>query len=209
MEDSITPGVEEITTPIENADVSSTTGTEAVTKTAENDQQSVPLDRFLEVNSDLKQTKQELAAINEKLASLGAPKVEESGFDSDTERQLQSWAKSQGFVSQRELEAERASIQTQSDLKDLKGKYSLSDTDLSRVREEAAKMGVGDARGLEATYAFLFQDKIIEEKVKQAMAGNTATAEKPGGTASPELPDTQTQKAGMTVQERVRAAMNR
>lgn len=208
MEETTTPGVEELATQTE-ADAPSTTGTEAVTKTEDENKQFVPLERFQEVNNDLKQTKAEMAAINEKLTALGTPKVEESGFDSDTEAQLERFIKSKGYVSQTDLDNERLRIQADSDLKDLKTKYKLSDADFARVREEAGNMGVKNARGLEAAYSYLFQDRIIDEKVKAAIAGGTATAEKPGGTSETTPPADQTQKPGMTMTERVRAAMNK
>lgn len=189
-------------TPVANggvtpaAEVETQTGSEVVTNT-ETPKPS-PDDVARNLGSALKETREslkaerearekmqaELDAIRQNPGSLFAPsRQEEPELDPDVKSTLDTWAKSTGVLTKAELAAERAKDQAKQDLADLKAKHGLTDEQVDQVRQAAQEAGATSARGLDFAYKALFQDKIIEDKVKEAIAKGAspgASAERPG-----------------------------
>lgn len=181
--------------------------TPVTTPEDKNDKQYVPLERFQEVNNKLKENADELTKIKESLATIGNPAEEEVDINPETAKILDGYLKTKGYVSKGELEQERMQAQAQTDLGTIKSQYKLSDDDLDRVREQAVKNGAANFDGLDAAYKQVFMDKIIEDKVKEALAGGgaTATAEKPGPGTGGTAPAAETEVKGATAQERMKS----
>lgn len=192
-----TPDVEAVVTPA--APVASTSGSETVINTDRTAEQTVPYDRFKEVNTALNEYKtlaeqnaSELRAIRQNPGSLfGTPPTPvDDDIDPDVQETLNKWATKNGFVRQDDLDAR---TRVQSDIASLKTKYNLTDEQITSTREQAVKMGAINSDGLEAAYVFLNQDSIIEDRVKAALATagvQPTTAERPGpGGALPPAPE--------------------
>lgn len=143
-------------------------------KTPETKEQFVPYSRFKEVNDGLKTTRDELTANAAELARIKeafiGPKAEEPYLDADAQKALEAYLNKQGFIRKEDLNKVTAAEQATRDLEALKTEQKLSDEDLEKVRAQAVKMGAANAEGLKAAYTTLFMDKIVEDKVKAALA---------------------------------------
>lgn len=187
-----------------SAEATPAPGSEAVTNPVEEPKQTVPFERFQEVNNELKELRQKVDGITKVEPEVTEEPVQ---LDPEVSTMLEGWAKSQGFVRQSDIQAERAAEQAQKDLTDVKTQYKLSDTELEAVRAEAVAAGAANRKGLENAYFRLNMDKIVEAKVKEALAGGgaPAVAEKPGvGNAA--TPPAAEQQPGMSIKDRIRAA---
>ena len=149
-------------------------------KTPENKEQFVPYSRFQEVNNSAREAKEAAAAATAELSrikeALGGPKEEEPFLDPDAQKALDAYLAKQGFVRQADLTKDTVAAQATRDLAELKTSKSLSDEDMTRVREHAVKMGAANKEGLEAAYTQLFLDKIVEDKLKAALADKKPAA---------------------------------
>lgn len=207
----VTPaGTEETVTSSTKVDPQDTsTGSEAVTNPEVVEQPQGRGDvtvALRQAREEAKATREELQQIKENLASIGGKQEPESNLDPEVEKTLQAWADKNGLVRKADLDADLARQRGNQELLEIKGQYSLSDDDLERVRVQANKNGATNKEGLDAAYKQLFFDKIIEDKVKEALAGGPrSTVEKPGpgGPVTPGTPQPASAK-GDTMQDRLK-----
>lgn len=189
-----------------SAEATPAPGSEAVTTTVEEPKQTVPFERFQEVNNELKELRQRVDGITKVEPEVTEEPVQ---LDPEVSTMLDTWAKQNGFVRKADIESERAAEQAQKDLADIKTQFKLDDAGLDRVRQAAIKAGATNREGLENAYYRLNFDTILEQRVKEELAKNgstpAATVEKPGpgGTTTPakEQP-----VAGTDIKSRIRAA---
>lgn len=191
MENENTNG-EEAAQPVAQPAPVATPVTEDVKKTEENKEQFVPYSRFKEVNDGLKATRDELATTAAEMARIReafvGPKQDEPFLDADAQKALDAYLTKQGFVRQADLEKDNVAAQAARDLAELKTSKALSDEDFERVRAQAVKMGAANKDGLEAAYTMLFMDKIVEDKLKAALADKKPAASTSTSTSTPEAP---------------------
>lgn len=210
--------MDESTTPAEGSPATSEAPVEAPstppsqqqpsdgTKSPESTEYTVPYSKFKETREELKALKAEQEAMRQNLSkAFNPPAEEDDGLDPDAQKVLDNYLQKQGFVRKSDLEAESQARQAQSDLADIKTSHNLTDEELEQVRQEAVAAGATNKKGLENAYTRLFMDKIIDERVKEALtkAGSAPHAEKPGpGTP----PSPGSSKQGGSLKDRIRAA---
>lgn len=126
-------------------------------KTPEKPAQSIPYERFQEVNNKAKQTAAELEEARQKLAELEAnqPKTEEPAepeIDPQAKKVLDAYLRSQGFVTKEQLDAEKVRIQAETDVRELKGEFD--DFDKDKVLDFAKENGLSihNKAGLKTAY---------------------------------------------------------
>lgn len=181
---------------------------EDVTNTGKDDEKYVPLARFQEVNNAAKEAKDAAAAATAELTrikeALGGPPAEEPFLDADAKKALDAYMTDNGYVKKDDLNKVTAQEQATRDLAEIKTAHKLSDEDFEKVRAQAVKMGAANKDGLEAAYTTLFMDKIVEDKVKEALAGQKPTA--PSTTTTGEVTTTPKATPIQALRERIKAA---
>lgn len=178
------------------------------TKSPQSAEYTVPYSKFKETREELKALKAEQEAMRQNLSkAFNPPAEDENSLDPEAQKVLDNYLQKQGFVRKSDLEAQDLARQAQSDLAALKSAHNLSDDELEQVRQAAVAAGATNKQGLENAYRSTFMDKIVEEKVKEALAtaGSAPHAEKPGP-GSPPSPGSSEPKAGTSLKDRIRSA---
>ena len=168
-------------------------GSEPDTNAGKPEGQTVPLDRFQEVNGKAKAAEERAAKAEARAAELEAtqskaPQGDEDDIDPDVQKLLDNYVKKNGFVTKAELDAVKADAemhtQVQNDVADLKTVYK--DYDHQKVVEFAKEneMPITSKRALEAAYTLMNKDSILENARKSAVAefqeSGKSGGEKPG-----------------------------
>lgn len=201
------------------ADPQPTPGSEADTNPAGNEgkaPQSVPFERFQEVNNKAKEAAEKAEKAEAEIArirSAFAPEAtsQPSEIDPEAEKILADWAKQRGFVTKEELDAEAGRRQYDTDVADLKQQFGDKFDPDAVTKFAVENMGVKNRQALEAAFFYMNKDSFLEDAKKAALeeAKNpTAFAEKPGPGGS-KAPEAETPKSGDPIKSRVRAALGR
>jgi hypothetical protein len=169
---------------------------------------TVPGDRFQQEVEKRKEAEAKAAA----LEAQTNPPEPESQIDPETDKILQQWAKDQGLVSRKDLDAQNEARQRQQDLLEVKSEFKLNDEQVRELAAEADKAGAVNRDGLRNAYLAKNLDKIVEDRVKAQLAAGTtpeAAAEKPGvsGGGTPSGTEPKLNK-DMTAAERIKARIS-
>jgi hypothetical protein len=185
---------------------------EDVTNTGSQEEQSVPLTRFQEVNNGLKAEREARTQLEERLAAIeqstSSTQNDELEIDPDVQKILDTYAKKNGFVSKADLEAvERAAevkLQVQQDIADLS--KELKGFDYNKVLEHAKSEGlsINSKADLKSAYITMNYTNDLENARKAAVAefqeSGRVTGETTGSTAqrAPEVQQAQGTKSRIT-----------
>jgi len=194
------------------------TGSEPDTNTGKPDEQTVPLNRFQEVNSKAKAaeeraTKAEARAAELEAAGQKEPQGSEEDIDPDVQKLLDSYVKKNGFVTKAELDAVQAGaemkVQVQQDVTELKSQYK--DYDHSKVLEFAKEneMPITSKRALEAAYTLMNKDAILENARKSAVAEFQESGKSGGEKPGPGGAKAPTEPKPTSLKERIHLARSR
>lgn len=182
------------------------TGSEPVTNTGSGqpEGQSVPFDRFQEVNNKAKTAEEENERLRQELEQVrqqpsSKPSVDgDDDLDPDVEDIIRRGAKKLGLVSQDELDSRDLRTQVLQDVKDLESTYGNSGVpyEHNAVMKYANdnNMPVTSKAALRAAYRELNWDKIVEAErqgaITQFKENGSSGAERPGssGNQSPQDP---------------------
>lgn len=200
--------------PIDSPPAAATTPGETPVTTPETEpKQTVPFDRFQEVNSKAAEYKAQLDAI-EAAKTPAVQEEEESGFDPEADKLLTAWAKRQGFVKQTDLEADKRATAFERDMADLASTHKGFSPD--KVAAYAKENLGGDSFLTTKSSYQLVWDKMnegdrIEAARKAALAEAAdpkAFAERPGQ-GSPKAPAEAAPSRSTSPVDRIRAARER
>lgn len=215
------PTVEPATETPTNSEVATTEPETATVETPdETTEQQIPKSRFDEVYSKSKETERQLEEVRAELAKLSESKpvdqpVVDDGpeLDPDSQKALEKFLSSKGFVSKAELEQERAletaKIQLQSDVRELTGwaeEKGYPKFDQKSVMDYAKENGIAitSKKSLESAYLAQNLEAITQAAIKagvNASVAPTATVEKPGAATgkAPSAPET----GNKTIQQKI------
>lgn len=190
-------------------------GSEPVTNTGKEGEQSVPFSRFQEVNDKAKadteravKAETELAALREQQSQT--PQSSEDEVDPDVVDLVKKSAGKLGFVTKEELDARETRIQVQQDLSDLTSQYKDSGIPFDGKAiidyANANGMPLGSKKSLDAVYKEMNYNAIIEANRKSAVdafqEGARSGGEKPGPQGAQPPKD----KPSGSLKERIAAA---
>lgn len=196
-----------VTPPVTNPATVTPPASEGVIS-PDNKEQTVPYSRFQEVNNAAKEAKESAAAATAELTrikeALAGPPTDEPFLDAEAQKALDAYMTTNGYVKKEDLNKVTAQEQATRDLEALKIEQKLSDEDLEKVRAHAVKMGAANAEGLKAAYTTLYMDKIVEDKVKEALADKKPDA--PPTTKPGEVGITPRVSPVQALRERIKAA---
>lgn len=197
-------------------------GSEPVTNPGGTPEQTVPFDRFQEVNDAKKAAEEEAQRLRDELAQRSnsqpqLPQNDDDDLDPDVEELIRKGAKKLGLVSQAELDAQRMQSQVQQDVRDLES--STANSGVPYVHADVLKYAetnnipLTSKAALEAAYKQMNWDKLIEVERQRAIQGANnppaSGAERPGGGGTPspsEEPDVQGRNPKERGISRIRAA---
>lgn len=216
-----TPPVAPATPPVAPAETPPVAGSEPAQTPPEGGSQSVPYERFSEVNTKAKEAEERAAKAEQELEEMrnAAPPAptpnadEGDDIDPDVEKMLDGFAKKRGYLTQAEVDQRDAAVQVKQDVADLTEQYKDSGIpfDDKAVREYAQKNGIviGSKAGWKSAYLDMNHEAIIEAERNKAIDsfknGSSSSAEKPG-TPAPKAPE---EPKPQGLKSRVRAARER
>lgn len=193
-------------------------GSEPVTNPGGTNEQTVPFDRFQEVNDKAKAAEakaQELEEENERLrnpepASSTNPQNNDDELDPEVEALIRKGAKKLGLVSQDDLAAARNRDQVQQDINDLTATPPVAgipyDNKTVMDYAKANNLPVTSKNALVAAYKSANWDKILEAERQRAIdgykTGGSSGAERPGSTGA--TPPVEPEITGKSTKERTR-----
>lgn len=219
MTEPIDPGViappAEPAAPAASAQPTEPSGGEAVTSTGKEGEQTVPFNRFQEVNDKAKAAEERAAKIEEELAQLReqqpqTPPSSEEEVDPDVLDLVRKSADKLGFVSKEELDAREAQTQVRQDITDLTSQYKDSGIPFDGKKiidyAKANGMPLGSKKSLDAVYKEMNYDAIIEAQRKAAIAGDRETAKSGGERSGSKGAQPPTEPQSGSLKDRIRAA---
>lgn len=182
-------------------------------------EQTVPFNRFQEVNDAKKASDDRVKQLEDELAqSRQQPSTPQNDDDLDPEVEdlIRKGAKKLGLVSQQELDARQMQTQVQQDVRDLESHYTNSgipyDHRAVMSYAESNNMPITSKAALEAAYRSMNWDKLLEVERQRAIAGvqagNSSSAERPGssGAQAPQEPELTGKNPKDRARERIRLA---
>lgn len=195
---------EEITDNVPS-DVEETPVVEPAVAEETQDAKTVPYDRFSEVNTEMKQLREEIARMKEGSAQT-APKSDESPEVREAKKQLEGlfeqFAKEKGFVSQAELRQKEQDQQLNSELKSLETQFDGKDGRPAFKRKDiiafAYEKGISDP---EVAYKVKYEKELDNWKIEQALTKTRGVATETSngtGSANAGTTDDDLMKAGMS-----------
>lgn len=223
--DSATPPVAATpvaTPPVETPPATPPTtpsGSEPENNTGDDAPATVPSDRLREETEKRRKVEEENERLQQELdASKQTTTTQDDvELEPDTEKLLDSYVKKHGFVSQKELEAERLNIQVQQDIKELTS--TPPDTGIPFNYKDVMdfakdnNLPITSRAALQAAYRELNHDKIVEAERQRAIDGykkaGSSGAEQPGssGATEPSEPEIDPKISGKErTRERIRLA---
>lgn len=183
--------------------------------------QSVPYERFSEVNTKAKDAEERAAKAEQELEEMRnaqpptptPPPDDGDDIDPDVEKMLDGFAKKRGYLTQEQIDARDAQNQVKEDVAALTAQYKDTGIpfDDKAVREYAQQNGIviGSKAGWNSAYLQMNHEAIIEAERNKAIDsfknGGNSSAEKPG-TPAPKAPE-EPKPTGL--KNRVRAARER
>lgn len=181
--------------------------------------QSVPYERFSEVNTKAKEAEDRAAKAEQELEEMRnsapptpAPNADDDDIDPEVEALVDKIAKKKGYLTQDQIDAQRAQDQVKVDVVDLREEYKSTGIpfDDKAVMQYAQQNGiiVGSKEGLRSAYLSMNHAAIVEAERNRAIDsfknGGNSAAEKPGGTPPPKAPEAPAPASG--IKGRVAAA---
>lgn len=198
-----------------SAEPTQPTGSEPVINTGKEGEQTVPFNRFQEVNDKAKAEEERATKLEEELTQLKeqqsqSPQSGEDELDPDVLDLVKKSSAKLGLVSKEELDAREAQIQVRQDIVDLTSQYKDSGIpfDGKAVIDYAKANGMplGSKKSLDAVYKEMNYDAIVEAQRKAAVTsyqeGAKSGGEKPGPQGA--KPPKADKPAGL--KDRIRAA---
>lgn len=176
-EDTVQEGVNNTETtdasPAEKPATSETQESQDTGSTSEKQiSESVPYERFAEVNNKNKALEKSIEEIRQEMEELkkpSEPQAPVSPEQEQQEQQIREQLKKMGFISKEELELVEEDRKLQSTLEKLETKYDGSDGrpkfDRVKVLSFAKEKGIADVDG---AYNLLHQPELIDFAIKQA-----------------------------------------
>lgn len=138
--------------------------------------ESVPYERFAEINSKSKALEEEIRQIKESLASkteTTQPATQETLAQKEQEALIREQLKKMGFVSKEEIQQIESDRKLENELKSLEGKYDGRDGRPKFTRREVLEYArdkqIGD---VESAYKLMNHDQLMSYAIKQATSTN-------------------------------------
>lgn len=173
-------------------------GSEPVTNSGSPSEQTVPFQRFQEVNDGKKAAEDRAAELEAELeAARATPQTptgeEDEELDPDVEKLFDRYRKKHGLLSQEELNNRELQAQTRIDIADLKKEYANSSVpfDDKEVYQyaRANNLPITSKAAWRAAYRDMHFDKLVGDErqrgITQFKESGASGAEKPGSTGQP------------------------